>query len=429
MAAVDPTVLVVLLAVVAVLAAATLLVVVLRRSPAPPDLGPVLQATERTDRTVREELARVREQAATAAEATRTELRQAAEATRGELASAVQATRSELTQTLASLRGETTAALERLREENQRQLETMRQTVDEKLQGTLEKRLGESFRLVSERLEQVHRGLGEMQTLAEGVGDLRRVLTNVRTRGTWGEVQLGALLEQMLAPEQFARNVATTGTAERVEFAVRLPGPDDDPATPVWLPIDAKYPKEDYERLLDAQDRADAEAAEAAARGLEQRIRQSAAEIAKKYLEPPKTTDFGILFLPTEGLYAEALRRPGLADTLQREHRIVLAGPTTLAALLSSLQMGFRTLAIQKRSSEVWKLLGAVKTEFQRYGEVLDKVQKKLAEASRTIDEDVARRTRAIQRQLRGVEAAPAIEAARLLRLEGPAGPDPGDDA
>jgi len=415
---VSETIAVGVLLLVAALAAATLLVLLLRRPPAPPDLGPVLQATERTDRTVREELARLRDQAAAASEATRTELRAAAEATRSELATAAHTTRRELIEALAVVRSETTGALERLREENARQLETMRQTVDEKLQGTLEKRLGESFRLVSERLELVHRGLGEMQSLAAGVGDLKRVLTNVKTRGTWGEVQLGSLLEQMLAPEQYARNVATAGGSERVEFAVRLPGPGDDPAAPVWLPIDAKFPREDYERLLDAQDRADGEAAEEAARGLEQRLRQCALEIARKYIAPPHTTDFGILFLPTEGLYAEALRRPGLADSLQREHRVVLAGPTTLAALLSSLQMGFRTLAIQKRSSEVWALLGAVKTEFQKYGEVLDRVQRKLAEASRTIDEEVARRTRAIQRRLREVEAAPGAESLQLLQLE-----------
>ena len=429
-----------LLVAVAALTAANLLVTLLRRPPAPPDLAPILQATERTDRTVRDELARSRDQGAGASDATRAELAAAAHTTRAELLAALAALRGEVDTRLDGVRGtletrldeirtatasrldqlraDSTAALERLRDENARQLETMRQTVDEKLQGTLEKRLGDSFRLVSERLELVHRGLGEMQSLASGVGDLKRVLTNVKARGTWGEVQLGALLEQMLTPEQFARNVATTGGGERVEYAIRLPGPAGDPAEPVWLPVDAKFPREDYERLVDAQERADAEAAEQAARALEQRLRACAAEVARKYLSPPRTTDFAILFLPTEGLYAEALRRPGLADGLQRDHRVVLAGPTTLAALLSSLQMGFRTLAIQQRSSEVWTLLGAVKTEFQKYGEVLDRVQRKLAEASRTIDDEVGRRTRAIQRKLREVEAVPGPETARVLLLD-----------
>lgn len=300
---------------------------------------------------------------------------------------------------------------ERSRDQTQRSLELIRQTVDEKLQGTLETRLGESFRLVTERLELVHRGLGEMQTLAGGVGDLKRVLTNVRTRGMWGEVQLGSLLEQILAPEQYARNVATTGTAERVEFAIRLPGTDADQAQ-VWLPIDSKFPIEAYQRLVDASDRADAAGVELALKELERTMDDCAKTISSKYLLPPATTDFAILFLPTEGLYAEAHRRAGLAEAIQRKYRVSLAGPSSLAALLNSLQMGFRTLAIQKRSSEVWKVLGEVKTEFGRYGDVLEQVKKKLDEASRKID-DASSRTRALDRKLRNVEASTALEDAR----------------
>lgn len=305
---------------------------------------------------------------------------------------------------------------DRLAADSAARLEEMRRTVDEKLQGTLEARLGESFRQVSERLEAVHRGLGEMQGLAAGVGDLKRVLGNVKARGIWGEMQLDALLGQILTPEQFLTNVATRpGSAERVEFAIRLPGHDRD--MEVLLPIDAKFPREDYERLLDAADRADAEAVENAAKALETRLKAFARDIRDKYLNPPQTTDFAIMFLPTEGLYAEALRRPGLVDLLQRDFRVIPAGPTTIAALLNSLQMGFRTLAIEQRSSEVWQLLGAVKTEFARYGEVLDKVQKKLVEASGQIDK-VAVRRRAIDRQLRQVEGLDPVAAARLIDLE-----------
>jgi DNA recombination protein RmuC len=287
--------------------------------------------------------------------------------------------------------------------------------VDEKLQSTLETRLGESFRQVSERLEQVHRGLGEMQSLATGVGDLKRVLGNVKTRGIFGEVQLGAILEQVMTPEQYAANVPTRpGSAERVEFAVRLPGAAGDPGSQVWLPIDAKFPREDYERLLDAQERADADAAAVAGLALERRIREEGKSIAQKYVEPPHTTDFALLFLPTEGLYAEVLRRPGLVEAMQRDHRIVVAGPTTLSALLNSLRMGFRTLAIEQRSSEVWQVLGAVKTEFGKFAGVLEKTRKKLSEATSVIDQaDV--RTRAIERKLRGVEASTAEESRRLL--------------
>ena len=298
---------------------------------------------------------------------------------------------------------------------NDAKLEEMRRTVDEKLEATLEKRLGESFQIVGDRLEQVSRGLGEMQALAGGVGDLKKVLTNIKTRGTWGEIQLGNLLEQVLTPEQYARNVCTkTGSNERVEFAIKLPerGGAGDP--PVWLPIDAKFPKEDYERLVDASERADADGVEEAARQLEARIKQEARTIQEKYLDPPQTTDFGLLFLPTEGLYAEVLRRPGLADVLQREFRVSVAGPTTLAALLNSLQMGFRTLAIEQRSAEVRILLGAVKTEFGKFGDAIEKVHKKILDAGETIDK-ARTRSRAIERKLRSVEELPAADADRLL--------------
>jgi len=321
---------------------------------------------------------------------------------------------------LEALRAGVEDKLKTLQQDNATRLEQMRQTVDEKLQGTLEKRLGESFKMVSERLEQVYKGLGEMQTLASGVGDLKRVLTNVKSRGTWGEVQLAALLDEVLAPDQYDTNVATKdGSGERVEFAIRLPGRGEDRDEVVWLPIDAKFPIEDYQRLVEAQEAADPEAAESASRQLEVRIKGCASDICSKYLNPPKTTDFAILFLPTEGLFAEVIRRPGLTDAVQRDCRVVIAGPTTLWSILNSLQMGFRTLAIQKRSSEVWNLLAAVKTEFGKYGDVLTKVQKKLQEASNTID-TAAVRTRSIERKLRDVQELPAPEAGRLLLL----GPD-----
>ncbi|MEO8672808.1 MAG: DNA recombination protein RmuC [Tahibacter sp.] len=314
---------------------------------------------------------------------------------------------------LADVRTTLEARLKELQADNARQLEAMRVTVDEKLHATLETRLGESFKLVSERLEQVHRGLGEMQSLATGVGDLKRVLSNVKTRGTLGEVQLGALLEQLLTIDQYASNIATVpGSNERVEFAIRLPGRGDD--VPVWLPIDAKFPREDYERLLDAQDRADVEAATAAANALERRIREEARRIRDKYLSVPATTDFAILFLPTEGLYAEVIRRPGLFEALQRDLRVVVTGPTTLSATLSSLQMGFRTLAIERRSSEVWILLSAVKTEFGKFGGILDKAQKQIETVGRSLGE-AGKRTRAIERKLRGVESLPAAQTTELL--------------
>ncbi|HEX8905002.1 MAG TPA: DNA recombination protein RmuC [Longimicrobiaceae bacterium] len=306
--------------------------------------------------------------------------------------------------------------LEQIRADNAARLEQVRQTVDEKLQGVLEQRLGDSFRLVSERLEQVHRGLGEMQTLASGVGDLKKVLANVKVRGTWGEVQLARLLEQVLAPEQYAANVCTNDyNGARVEFAIRLPGHD---LGPVWLPIDAKFPLEDYQRLIDAQEAGDLAGVEAASRMLEQRIRGCAKDICLKYLNPPQTTDFALMFLPVEGLYAEVVRRAGLVEAIQRECRVVVAGPVTLWAILNSLQMGFRTLAIQQRSSEVWEVLGAVKTEFGKFGAVLEKVRKKLQAASNEMDR-AGVRTRAIERRLRGVQDLPAAEAERRLDVEG----------
>ena len=292
-----------------------------------------------------------------------------------------------------------------IQQDNAKKLEDMRKTVDEKLQSTLEERLGASFKIVSERLEQVHRGLGEMQSLASGVGDLKRVLTNVKTRGTWGEIQLEAMIEQVLTANQYAKNMATRpGSSERVEFAIRFPGRDED--CPVWLPIDAKFPMEDYQRLIEAQDQADLAGIEQAGKALENRIRLEAKTIADKYLEPPHTTDFAVLYLPTEGLYAEVIRRPGLADSLQRDHRVTLAGPTNLLALLNSLQMGFRTLAIEQRSSEVWQVLGQVKTEFGKFGAVIEATEKKLQEASNKFSE-VGRRKRAIDRSLKEVEALP----------------------
>lgn len=308
--------------------------------------------------------------------------------------------------------------LQAIQEDNARQLEQMRATVDEKLHATLEKRLGESFKLVSERLEQVQKGLGEMQSLANGVGDLKRVLTNVKTRGTFGEVQLASLLEQILAPGQYAVNVETrAGSNQRVEFAVKLPGRDGQEGSVVFLPLDAKFPQEDYLRLVEAQERADTVAAEEAARLLERAIRLAAADIRDKYLDPPHTTDFGVMFLPTEGLFAEVLRKPGLFELLQLEYKVMAAGPTTLAALLNSLQMGFRTLAIEKRSAEVWNLLGAVRTEFGKFSELLDRTRKKLQEAGNHIDA-AATRTRQMERKLRDVQALPSADAQHLLELD-----------
>lgn len=318
---------------------------------------------------------------------------------------------------LDALRRTLEERLDLLRQENAHKLEQMRATVDEKLQTTLEQRLGASFKHVSERLELVHRGLGEMQNLAAGVGDLKRVLTNVKSRGTWGEVQLGALLGDLLTPAQYAQNVATRpGSSERVEYAVKMPGRSDDGA-PCWLPIDAKFPLDDWQRLQEAIERADPLAVEASRKALDQFFKLQAKMIRDKYVEPPHTTDFAILFVPTEGLFAEAVARPGLADTLQREFRVTLAGPTNLAAMLNSLQLGFRTLAIEKRSTEVWRVLGAVKTEFGRFGDILAKTKDKLDQVGKTLDE-AGRKSSTIARKLRDVEALPESEADRLLTVD-----------
>ena len=341
------------------------------------------RAQERGERLIREEMGRGRE----------------------ENANAAKTQRGELTASLESVRGIVDLRLKQLQEDNTGQLEKMRATVDEKLQGTLEKRLGESFKLVSDRLEQVHQGLGAMRQLASDVGGLQKVLSNVKTRGGWGEVQLGNLLEQVLTADQFSKNVQTRDeTGERVDFAIRLPG--DENGAPVWLPIDAKFPTEDYQRLLAAQDKGDVDLIEGAMKGLETQLRKNAKDICGKYINPPRTTDFALMFLPTEGLYAEAVRRVGLVEQVQRDCRVIFAGPTTLAALLNSLQMGFRTLAIQKSSSEVWNLLAGVKTEFGKFGEALSKVREKLDQASRDIDK-VEIRSRAITKQLQKVDNLP----------------------
>jgi DNA recombination protein RmuC len=316
-----------------------------------------------------------------------------------------------------TLRGAVEQQLGRIQQDNSAKLEQMRQTVDEKLHATLEKRLSESFKQVSERLELVHKGLGEMQTLATGVGDLKRVLSNVKTRGVFGEMQLAALLEQVMAPEQYEKNVATRpGSRDRVEFAIKLPGRDND--SPVLLPIDAKFPQEDYQRLQAAQEAGDLPAAEMAGKALEARVKLEARSIAEKYVEPPHTTDFALLYLPFEGLFAEVLRRPGLFDHIQREWRVTICGPTNLLAYLNSLQMGFRTLAIQQRSSEVWKVLGTVKSEFGRFAEVLANTKRQLQTVANTIDQAEVR-TRQIERKLKDVEVVPGSEALQEdLQLE-----------
>ena len=318
------------------------------------------------------------------------------------------------TEGMDTLRHAIESRLAAIQTDNSQKLEQMRQTVDEKLHNTLEQRLGESFQRVSEQLERVHAGLGEMQTLASGVGDLKKVLSNVKVRGTWGEVQLDNLLEQILSAGQYEKNVATRpNSAERVEFAIKLPGRDE-AGSIVWLPIDAKFPLEDYQKLLEAQELGDLAAMEDAGRAMENRVRAEARTIRDKYIEVPHTTDFALLFLPIEGLYAEVIRRPGLFDSLQRDYRVTLTGPTTLTAILNSLQMGFRTLAIEQRSSEVWKVLGAVKSEFGKFGDILAKTRKKLDEASRTIEQAEVR-TRAIDRSLRKVESLPPVQSRGLL--------------
>lgn len=308
---------------------------------------------------------------------------------------------------IGKLRDTLEVQLKSLQESNQEKLDQMRRTVDEKLQSTLEKRLGESFKFVSDRLEAVQRGLGEMQNLAAGVGDLKRVLTNVKIRGTWGEVQLGTLLEQILTPDQYAQNVQTReGSADMVEYAIRLPGTDSNPTSSVWVPIDSKFPQEDYQRLVDAANDADVDAVEKATAALTRAVQNSAKTISEKYLDPPRTTDFAIMFLPTEGLYAEIIRQPGLFEKLQQTYRVIPVGPNTLSVILNSFRMGFRTLAIEQRSSEVWRVLAAVKMEFGKFGDTLGTLKKQLNTASNTID-SAGVRTRAMQRKLRDVEELP----------------------
>lgn len=391
---------------------------------------------EKLERSVREELGRIRQEIGASAKQNREELTNILHTLNQSIMKTLVSTMSEMaiqqknsldsfTKQLTELTTMNEQKLERVRniveqkltylqEDNNKKLEQMRLTVDEKLHATLEQRLGESFKQVSDRLEQVHKGLGEMQTLASGVGDLKRVLSNVKARGTLGEIQLGNILEQILSFDQYESNVITKkGSLERVEYAVKLPSKDENSES-VYIPIDSKFPLEDYQRLLDAQDSGDAQAASEAAKQLEARIKAEAKSIRDKYINPPMTTDFAIMFLPIEGLFAEVLRRSGLWDTLQREYRVTITGPTTLSALLNSLQMGFRTLAIQKRSSEVWQLLGAVKNDFGKFGDILDKTQKKLLEASNTID-DAAKRGRAIERKLKSVQELPTTEANQLL--------------
>jgi DNA recombination protein RmuC len=370
----------------------------------------------RLERALREELRLGRDEAAKAARRLRGESARASAASREEAAHAAAVAREETTKAVAGVREGVEQRLRDLQSSNEKRLDEMRRTVDEKLHEALEKRLGESFRTVSSQLEAVHKGLGEMQSLASGVGDLKKVLTNVKTRGTWGEVQLGALLEQMLVPEQFERNVCTKkGSRDNVEFAVRLPGALD--GSLVYLPIDSKFPQEDYVRLVEASEIADGDAVQRAAADLARAIRKCAQDIRDKYVDPPGTTDFAILFVPTEGLFAEVLRYPGLTEELQHTYRVVVCGPTTLAATLSSLRMGFRTLAIEKRASEVWQVLAAVKTEFGKFAGTLDKVRSQLETAQKTI-ESTGRRTRAMARRLKDVETLPGDEARDVLQIE-----------
>jgi len=426
-----------------------LVIWLLARRPPPPDHSEMLgvlaamgRANERTERELRHEIGEgsrgARQETAQAfATFQQSLVQQGAEATRTQNAqldafalqlASLQKTLADTLNTqlqglsesnarrLSEVRTTMETQLAQLQQSNTAKLDEMRKTVDEKLQSTLEARLGESFKQVADRLEQVHKGLGEMQTLAVGVGSLQRVLTNVKTRGVFGEVQLEALLEQVLTPEQYARQVETKPrSGQRVDFAIRFPGRGDDGA-PVWLPIDAKFPRDDYERLIDAHERADAAGAEAAAKALETRIRVEAKSIAENYLAAPHTTDFAILFLPVESLYAEVLRRPGLMDAIQRQHRVTLAGPTTLLAMLNSLHMGFRTLALERQASEVWKVLGAVKTEFERYGEWVARIKEQVAKASDTIDK-ADTRAKQMRLALRKVEALPEAQSQALLPL------------
>jgi DNA recombination protein RmuC len=365
---------------------------------------------ERTDRSVRDEIAKFRE-----------EMKTGAHQERAELTVSLKSFSDSVEQKMTAVGQVVDEKLKQIQEDNTRQLDRMRETVDEKLHSTLEKRLGEAFKQVSERLEQVHQGLGDMRNLAADVGDLRKVLTNVKTRGTWGEVQLGALLEEILSPEQYARNVKIKeNSSELVEFAIKLPGKDDSPEDHVLIPVDAKFPVEDYQRLLDAQEKADTSAADDAFRQLEASIKKAAKDISQKYIDPPRTTDFGIMFLPAEGLYAEVIRRTALVQMLQREYHIVITGPTTFAALLNSLQMGFRALAIQKRSSEVWKVLGEVKSAFGRFGDTLDAVHKRLEQAANSVD-DARKKSKTIQNKLRAVEILPGASDEALIEDKTPA--------
>jgi len=369
----------------------------------------------RFDKSFRDEFTRNRDEISKSAKSQREELSNAIKLFGEQLYNQLNKLIESNEQKFEKLQTRVENKLQELQDKNEKKLEEMRHTVDEKLQSTLEKRLGESFKLVSERLEQVYKGLGDMQELARGVGDLKNVLSNVKTRGTWGEIQLENLIEQMLSRDQYERNVAVKkGSNERVEIGIKLPGRDSSKDEVVWLPIDAKFPLEDYQRFLDAQDSANQDLILDASKGIEARIKGEAKKIAEKYLDPPFTTDFAIMFLPIEGLYAEVLRKPGLADSLQREFRVTIAGPTTLSALLNSLQLGFRTLAIEKRSSEVWKILKSVNTEFGKFGDLLDKTQKKLQEASNTIDV-AAKSTRKIEKQLNKVQELPDSEEINLI--------------
>jgi DNA recombination protein RmuC len=413
------------LATALVVALAVMIIIRLARFNPAPQLQGLEVTITRLERGLRDEFARGRQESAVGAKLLRDEAAVGARALREEVQHTLQqlgdrlavavtelAQKSESQQ--EALRHAVEGRLDVLRSENTEKLEQMRQTVDEKLQGTLEQRLGASFKIVNDSLTKVHESVGEMQALATGVGDLKRILSNVRSRGTWGEVALGNILEEILSPDQYAQNVEVRPRSNlRVEFAVKLPG---DGQTPLWLPLDAKYPTEDYDRLIEATERGDIEAAEAALRGMETRVRSAAKDICAKYVAPPHSTDFAVMFLPTEGLFAEVTRRPGLVDILQREFHVMVAGPTTLVSLLTSLRMGFRTLAIQQRSSEVWQVLSAVKTEFNRFGGILDKVHKKLDEAQKVV-EDAGVRRRAMDKKLLSVEAMPEADATALLEL------------
>jgi len=404
------------------------------------------KASDRAGREVRDELRMSREEARSAGRELREEVSGGLKSTNEVLAKTLegmgklqQAQLEGMTKQLRELTESNQGALDRIRltfdarvkelqEGNEKKLDEMRKTVDEKLHDTLEKRLGESFKLVSDRLEAVHKGLGEMQHLATGVGDLKRVLTNVKVRGTWAEVQLGAILEQILTPDQFERNVRVKpDSSESVEFAVRLPGPKDDPGACVWLPIDSKFPQEDYLRLQEAAEKADPGAIQAATDSLARTVRTAAKDIYDKYISPPNTTDFAIMFLATEGLYAEVLRQPAFIEDLQHRYRVVVAGPTTLAAILSSLRLGFQTLAIEQRAVEVWRVLGAIKTEFGKFGDVLDKVKRHIDLAGQTIEKTGAR-SRAIERKLRSVEKLTEPEALEILALPSLGEEDDGED-